>query len=200
MSSTPCLVQTLIQVDTLSVSMEIQQTSMGYTLFLQTLNLDPAKSLLIPYDTLEDARKMQTALLSAPAVQLKAFGFFDTTPRVKRIPTSFPLSPTPTAKAVEEFPGYWVTPEAMLYKEKLKSNGEVLFSRVSTNVNRYGFVRANFNKDGKQTTKTLHSVVYETFKGVPTSELVFLDGDKTHCALENLVSIEELIACYRKHH
>ena len=49
---------------------------------------------------------------------------------------------------------------------------------------------------GKFTSKLVHTLVYEAFKGEDYSVLALLDGDKNNCRLDNIMSLEELVTYY----
>ena len=93
------------------------------------------------------------------------------------------------------FSRYMVNTEGKIFK--IVSEG---LREVASNMDRYGFLRVNLQQDAPntgQTTKRVPMLVYESFKGKPNGELVFLDGDRENCRLDNLVSMEELIECYK---
>ena len=58
------------------------------------------------------------------------------------------------------------------------------------------FVRANVYINGKGTLITVHMEVYRAFKGEPVGEVVFLDGDKNNCRLDNLIDSQDLVDFY----
>ena len=91
-------------------------------------------------------------------------------------------------------------------KYKIGADGKVYkitkkgLKEVSAKEDNHGFPRINLqvNDSTRSTTKRVHSLVYSSFKGKPQGELVFLDGNKSNCALDNLVSIPELVEFYKK--
>lgn len=92
------------------------------------------------------------------------------------------------------FNKYKVGADGKVYKQTDKGLRE-----VSARPDEHGFPRINLQvSEGRHTTKRVHSLVYSSFKGKPQGELVFLDGDKNNCALDNLVSVQELVNFYKE--
>lgn len=95
------------------------------------------------------------------------------------------------------FQHYLASSNGKIYKKV--ANG---LREVAINMDRYGFLRVNLQQDEpntRPTTKRVHMLVYEAYKGKPEGELIFLDGNRENCKLENLVSMGELLDCYKQH-
>lgn len=101
-------------------------------------------------------------------------------------------------KEIPNFRGYFVNTEGEVFKQK--KNGEL--RKVSSSIeNTYGFSRVNLvNDEGKAGARLLHRIVYKTFKGEYTGDLVFIDGNKQNCRLDNLITVKELLDFYTRHH
>ena len=95
---------------------------------------------------------------------------------------------------LDNFPGYKITKEGVVYKTTKKGK----LKEVSVSVEKkYNFSRVNIeNPDGKWGTYLLHRLVYKTFKGEYDGDLVFIDKNKQNCSLDNLITIEELLDYY----
>lgn len=90
---------------------------------------------------------------------------------------------------IQGFSGYYISSDGRIYNEK--KNGEMReLKKYKAN---YDFMKVNlYGDDKKQTTKLVHVLVYESFKGKNYSNIVFLDNNKENCNIENLMSVEEL--------
>lgn len=86
------------------------------------------------------------------------------------------------------FSSYYVSEYGRVFNEK--SNGKMKELSISK-VN--GMLKVNLYSDSrKSVTKLVHTLVYETFKSKDYSSIVFLDGNKENCHIDNLMSVEEL--------
>lgn len=64
---------------------------------------------------------------------------------------------------------------------------------------RNGSLKVTFIDERKTNSRMLGKLVYETFLEMESNEdLIYLDGDKTNCALTNLATVEELVECYNE--
>lgn len=63
-----------------------------------------------------------------------------------------------------------------------------------------GSQKLHFCEEGKLKTVLVHDIVYRAFKGDYRGNLVFLDGDKTNCNINNLITLDELVSYYNKYH
>ena len=100
-------------------------------------------------------------------------------------------------KEIKGFSRFYVNELGEVFAvKKNKFKGEVL-RPLSICRGANGYKKVNMQDDsGKFTSKLLHSLVYEAFKGDNYSVLAFLDGDKGNCRLDNLMSLEELVTYY----
>ena len=90
---------------------------------------------------------------------------------------------------IDGYSRYYISTEGKVFKEK-KDGSIVEVKQYKAN---FDFMRVNmYSDDKKPTTKLVHILVYEAFKGKSYSNIVFLDDDKENCRLSNLMSIEEL--------
>lgn len=98
-------------------------------------------------------------------------------------------------KTVEEFPEYEVSNKGVVRKWYLSYYRYPNPARVPN-----GSIKVTFIEDGKMNARMLGKVVYETFMGANTTDkdLVYIDGDKTNCKLENLATIDELVQAYNE--
>lgn len=91
---------------------------------------------------------------------------------------------------------YYINKQAQVYRVKNNSIVEVKSSKSAM-----GGLKINYyDVDGKQYTKQLHLLMYETFKGANDSDIVFLDGNKKNCRIENLMTVNELVEYYNNNH
>ena len=94
---------------------------------------------------------------------------------------------------IKDCEDYFINKQGQIFKKKKKGLVEVKQYKAD-----YNFVKVNIRTvKGKQTTKLVHVLVYETYKGKKYSNIHFIDGDKNNCRLDNLVSTEDLIEFYR---
>lgn len=63
--------------------------------------------------------------------------------------------------------------------------------------NQNGFLKITLRKDKDSFYSSIHHLVYKQFKGEYTGELVFIDGNKENCSIDNLISVQELLEFYR---
>ena len=104
-------------------------------------------------------------------------------------------------KQIKGFGRFYVNEQGRIFTiKKSKTKGEVLRPiAISTGSN--GHMKVCMQDDtGKFTTRLVHTLVYEAFKGENYSVLALLDGDKSNCKLENIMSIEELVEFYNQVH
>ena len=95
-------------------------------------------------------------------------------------------------RQIERAKGFYVNELGEVYKF---ANG--WYKEVGTYFHKASkFVRANVKIDGKATLITVHMEVYKAFKGEPVGEVVFLDGDKNNCRLDNLIDSQDLVDFY----
>lgn len=102
-------------------------------------------------------------------------------------------------KEIKGFSRFYVNELGEVFAiKKNKFKGEVL-RPLSICRGANGYKKVNLQDDtGKFTSKLLHTIVYESFKGENYSTLALLDGDKNNCRLDNIISLEELIDYYNK--
>ena len=91
---------------------------------------------------------------------------------------------------------YYINKEAKVYRVK---NNTILEVKVSNSVNN-GLKINYYDSEGRQHTKQLHLLMYEAFKGANDSDIVFLDGNKKNCRIENLMTVNELVEYYNNNH
>ena len=89
---------------------------------------------------------------------------------------------------------YYINKEAKVYRVK---NNTILEVKTSNSVNN-GLKINYYDSEGKQHTKQLHLLVYEAFKGVTDSDIIFIDGNKKNCSIDNLISLEDLVKFYKE--
>lgn len=112
-----------------------------------------------------------------------------------------------SVRPLKDFPGYYITREGEILKE-VKSGKFKKIQGFATKKNEW---RVNLKgKDGKYTTKQVHTLVYTHFKldnhdandigyfQRLDNKLVFLDGDFSNCRLDNLITVKELKEFYLK--
>ena len=112
-----------------------------------------------------------------------------------------------SVRPLKDFPGYYITREGEILKE-VKSGKFKKIQGFATKKNEW---RVNLKgKDGKYTTKQVHTLVYAHFKldnhdmndvgffHRLDNKLVFLDGDFSNCRLDNLITVKELKEFYLK--
>lgn len=100
-------------------------------------------------------------------------------------------------KEIVGFPNYFVSSEGKIFKAKnLKMKGEIL-KPLAWSYTTNGYRKVNMQDEaGKLTSKCIHNIVYEAFVTDKYSVLTLLDGDKDNCRLENIKSLEDLVAYY----
>ena len=100
-------------------------------------------------------------------------------------------------KEIKGFPNYYASDEGKVFKiKKSKEKGEVL-RPLTISYAGNGYRKVNMqDESGKLTSKCVHNIVYETFVSDKYSVLTLLDGDKENCKLENIKSLEDLVAYY----
>ena len=97
---------------------------------------------------------------------------------------------------LNDFPNYKITKEGKIYKITKKGKLKEVSASIEKN---YGFSRVNIeNGSGKWGTYLVHRLVYKTFKGGYEGDLVFIDGNKQNCNLDNLITVKELLEFYNK--
>lgn len=89
---------------------------------------------------------------------------------------------------------YYINKEAKVYRVKNNTILEVKPSNSVTN----GLKINYYDSEGKQHTKQLHLLSYEAFKGVTDSDIVFIDGNRKNCSIDNLISLEDLVKFYKE--
>lgn len=112
-----------------------------------------------------------------------------------------------SVRPLKDFPGYYITREGEILKED--KNGK--FKKIQGFATKKNEWRVNLKgKDGKYTTKQVHTLVYSHFKldnhdandigyfQRLDNKLVFLDGDFSNCRLDNLITVKELKEFYLK--
>lgn len=97
-------------------------------------------------------------------------------------------------KTVEEFPDYEVSNFGKVRKWYLTYYRYPNPAKAPN-----GSLKISFIEDGGTHARMLGKVVYETFMGCQTNthDINYLDGDKTNCALSNLVTTQELILAFQ---
>ena len=112
-----------------------------------------------------------------------------------------------SVRPLKDFPGYYITREEGNFKGGKKRQIKKI-QGFATKKNEW---RVNLKgKDGKYTTKQVHTLVYSHFKlnnhdandigyfQRLDNKLVFLDGDFSNCRLDNLITVKELKEFYLK--
>ena len=99
-------------------------------------------------------------------------------------------------KEIKGFSRFYVNENGDVFTIKKIKGGEKL-NKVSITKATNGYKKVNMQDDfGKFTSKLVHTIVYEAFKGENYSVLTLLDGDKNNCRLDNIMSLEELVTYY----
>lgn len=104
-------------------------------------------------------------------------------------------------KKIKGYDNYYIDEEGNVYKALILKNALKLPTKVFRDVR----VSKSSNGSKKVTlegkTHLIHRLVYNTFKDEEyRGEIVFIDDNKNNCSLDNLVSIDDVIEFYRKHH
>lgn len=95
------------------------------------------------------------------------------------------------------FPSYYISKKGKVYKVVNDTIKEIKASKYI----KYDFLRVNMrDKEGRSTTKMLHTLVYETYKGKINlyDDLKFIDGDYKNCDIDNLITVSELLQFYKE--
>lgn len=106
-------------------------------------------------------------------------------------------------KQIPTFNDYFVTRDGEVLRTIANSQYSITndIREVSTSVNKKnGKKRFNVTTTrggGEQKTLHLAQSVYRTYKGEPKGEILFADGNKENCSVENLVTVEDLLNFYR---
>lgn len=95
---------------------------------------------------------------------------------------------------VKDMPGIYIGDKGRVYKEA-KEGYKLVKQYVEK---RYGFMRFNYYNKGKASTQLTHTLVWDAFGNRHTKQIVFLDGDKKNCRIDNLIAIEDLVDFYNK--
>lgn len=99
-------------------------------------------------------------------------------------------------KPIEGFEDYYISRDGCVFRRTRK--GDLRLITVSVE-KKCGFSRVNMeSRDGKWGTYLLHRLVYSTFKRKTKRDIVFIDGNKQNCNLDNLITVEELLEFYKK--
>ncbi len=94
---------------------------------------------------------------------------------------------------VSEFPDYEVSTKGRVRKW---FNSYYRYPTIALAKN--DSLKVTFIENKTTYARMLGKLVYETFLGVDSNEeIIYLDGDKTNCCLENLATVRELIDTYR---
>ncbi len=98
-------------------------------------------------------------------------------------------------KKVQGFEDYDVSTHGRVRKWVQFKGRDGKFRYPSFSISSNGSLKVGLVTTGRQTHgRQLAKLVYETFLGVELKEdLIFLDGDKTNCSLENLWTGQELV-------
>lgn len=94
---------------------------------------------------------------------------------------------------------YFVSKYGEVYKINVNKFGECSVKSVSVSQAKNGALKyTTRDKNDKATCRLLSKDVYELFKGSYEGDLQYIDGDRTNCRLDNLISIKELMDFYKK--
>lgn len=86
--------------------------------------------------------------------------------------------------SLSDYPNYFINQKGEVFKlynsEKLK--------KLSIFVDDYGYNRVSLRREnGSMCVQMVHRLVYKTFVGnLGNSKLIFLDGNRSNCNVENL--------------
>ncbi len=104
------------------------------------------------------------------------------------------LSSIPNCKAIDGFPGYFVSDDGRVWTQKkggnkngaMRSDGKV--KRLKTHVNRHGYETLTLCKDNVKFWREVHRLVLDAFVGVRPEGMVcrHLDGNSHNSVLSNL--------------
>lgn len=94
----------------------------------------------------------------------------------------------------------YVNKKGEIFKIRTLREGDFKIKTLPLTVAENGMMKFCYYYNKKLTTKLLHNVIYDTFnnnKRDKRGEIVFIDGNKRNCSLNNLISVQELLEHYK---
>lgn len=107
---------------------------------------------------------------------------------------------TSNYKPIEGFEDYYINETGDVIKHTF-INGKEKIKTICQSKSSTGHMKVSLSKNFKGKTSTtsclVNKLVYETFKTKTKDTIIFIDGDKTNCNLNNLTTVSELLKMYR---
>lgn len=94
---------------------------------------------------------------------------------------------------------YYINSNGDIMKVYYNKRGDEVIRQVAISKNINGGLKVNLLIKGVVTTLQVHRLVYEYHIGKIDSDIVFIDGNRSNCNADNLITVNELLRFYNEY-